>query len=308
MNTSVTFTRKQLYDLVWQKPVSRIAAEYGISDVGLSKICARHHIPTPPRGYWARAEDRRPAKPELPPYESTEKIQLPVKKSIVGDKKVASELELQIETEKRPENRIVVAERLSRPCELAREARAAMRDAEADEVGFLELPPGHLNLFVSRAQSARVLRLADALIKAFDRRGWETGIHEEQTLVDVNGVQLSLQIEEGTKTEQREVKPDFSSSYEFHHNRTESVRMPSGLLTISICEEPRRWRMACQRNWRDTKRQVLEDKLNDVIVGMLRLAAAVKDDQIREERKAQKQAERQQALEAARQQQPQRRL
>ena len=36
-----TFTRKQLYDLVWSKPVVKIAEEFGISDKGLAKICGR---------------------------------------------------------------------------------------------------------------------------------------------------------------------------------------------------------------------------------------------------------------------------
>ena len=54
--TCNTITREELYDLVWQKPISKLAVELGISDVGLSKICRRHEVPTPPRGYWARLE------------------------------------------------------------------------------------------------------------------------------------------------------------------------------------------------------------------------------------------------------------
>lgn len=54
--TSNTITREELYDLVWKKPISKLAVELGISDVGLSKICRRHEVPTPPRGYWARLE------------------------------------------------------------------------------------------------------------------------------------------------------------------------------------------------------------------------------------------------------------
>lgn len=47
-------TRRELYDLVWDRPVTKVAADFGISDVALHKICARHRIPTPGRGYWAR--------------------------------------------------------------------------------------------------------------------------------------------------------------------------------------------------------------------------------------------------------------
>lgn len=47
-------TRRELYDLVWSKPIRDLAAEFGESDRGLAKICERHHVPTPDRGYWAK--------------------------------------------------------------------------------------------------------------------------------------------------------------------------------------------------------------------------------------------------------------
>ena len=68
----VTLTRKELYDKVWSQPVQTLAQEYGISDVGLKKICKRRDIPTPGLGYWAKVAHGKtvrrtplpPAKPE----------------------------------------------------------------------------------------------------------------------------------------------------------------------------------------------------------------------------------------------------
>jgi hypothetical protein len=31
-----------------------VGKEYGLSDRGLAKLCTRHEIPVPPRGYWAK--------------------------------------------------------------------------------------------------------------------------------------------------------------------------------------------------------------------------------------------------------------
>ena len=60
--------REELYKLVWSAPVSEVAAHFGISDVGLAKVCHRTRIPVPARGYWARIESGRLLKPEpLPP-------------------------------------------------------------------------------------------------------------------------------------------------------------------------------------------------------------------------------------------------
>ena len=42
-------TRDELYALVWQKPTSRVAEEFGISGNGLAKICDRLDVPYPPR-------------------------------------------------------------------------------------------------------------------------------------------------------------------------------------------------------------------------------------------------------------------
>ena len=54
--TTRTITRKQLYEKVWSTPMTAISKEYGLSDVGMAKLCKRHDIPRPPRGYWAQVQ------------------------------------------------------------------------------------------------------------------------------------------------------------------------------------------------------------------------------------------------------------
>ncbi len=67
MTSEKQYTRQELYDLVWEKPISQLAPELGLSDRGLAKICELHNIPTPNRGYWAKLEARkRVAKTRLP--------------------------------------------------------------------------------------------------------------------------------------------------------------------------------------------------------------------------------------------------
>ncbi len=65
----LTLTRQSLYDLVWSKPISTLAKEFGISDVGLAKRCRAVDVPIPYRGYWARKEaGHNPPKLPLPKY------------------------------------------------------------------------------------------------------------------------------------------------------------------------------------------------------------------------------------------------
>ncbi|WP_420131713.1 hypothetical protein [Rhodopseudomonas sp.] len=53
-------SREELFKLVWQKPLIRLAEEFGISGNGLAKICDRMDVPYPPRGYWAKKEAGKP--------------------------------------------------------------------------------------------------------------------------------------------------------------------------------------------------------------------------------------------------------
>lgn len=62
----IRLEREALYREVWAEPVTKVARRYGISDVGLQKICRRLEVPLPPRGYWARvAAGRTPRKAPL---------------------------------------------------------------------------------------------------------------------------------------------------------------------------------------------------------------------------------------------------
>lgn len=49
-----SFERQKLFDEVWATSVKTLAKEYGLSDVGLRKICVTLDVPMPPRGYWAK--------------------------------------------------------------------------------------------------------------------------------------------------------------------------------------------------------------------------------------------------------------
>lgn len=56
-----TFSRQEMYDLVWSTPIQKLAEQFGISDRGLAKICLRYQVPVPGRGYWAKIDAGQPA-------------------------------------------------------------------------------------------------------------------------------------------------------------------------------------------------------------------------------------------------------
>lgn len=55
--TVTSLTREELHQRVWSTPMSKLAREFEMSDVGLAKICKKHNIPRPSRGYWAKIEN-----------------------------------------------------------------------------------------------------------------------------------------------------------------------------------------------------------------------------------------------------------
>jgi hypothetical protein len=61
----------ELHEKVWQFPLSKLAAEYGISDVGLAKVCRKLEIPLPGLGHWTGiAGGHTIARPPLPAMEN----------------------------------------------------------------------------------------------------------------------------------------------------------------------------------------------------------------------------------------------
>ena len=46
--------RKELYDLVWSKPMKKIQEDFGLSYTQLKSICEEYKIPLPENGYWTK--------------------------------------------------------------------------------------------------------------------------------------------------------------------------------------------------------------------------------------------------------------
>ncbi len=62
------YDREELYRQVWEKPLMKVAEEYGVSAVALGKTCRKLSVPVPGRGYWAKLAHGHAAmkKPPLP--------------------------------------------------------------------------------------------------------------------------------------------------------------------------------------------------------------------------------------------------
>lgn len=58
--------REDLYEQVWNEPLTKVAQRYGVSDVAVAKACRKLEIPLPGRGYWARKANGYAVEQRLP--------------------------------------------------------------------------------------------------------------------------------------------------------------------------------------------------------------------------------------------------
>ena len=171
---TVTFTREELFQRVWAEPLLKLAAEIGVSDVGLAKACRRAGIPLPGRGYWAKASEHRSVPPKLPKATATTRATISFQvlaepdKHLPRPKKVA-----------RPDA-VLVPATLEDPDRLVRISLKALRAAKVDD-GRIRKTAGALAVHVSPNVLDRAMLLLDTLIKTCRNRGMAWSITEKGT-------------------------------------------------------------------------------------------------------------------------------
>jgi hypothetical protein len=125
---------------------------------GLGKLCARHGIPVPPRGYWARvARGHKPKRPPLQLLKDGQPRIIRIErhlKSALGEEPPSQPAPAEVQYERELAHRITVPEDLRVAHPLLRQARRLLHEAKPDDRGMLRPPSGCLHIRVSRAASA----------------------------------------------------------------------------------------------------------------------------------------------------------
>ncbi len=216
-------SRQALFDAAWTRPLTDVAEDLGITSTGLKKICDRHDIPTPGRGYWAQVQaGRKFPRPVLRPVKDKrlEEVRImggrPLPPAVVAAVKASRAL-----VTKKPRARSrppAVApppdegsSALAAPAEamavlqdhkeLAATRRALSR-ARADSDGFASVSGA--GIVLTRAGSAShpaILAFLNALFGAAEARGWSLRRANERVHLMVDGEPVAFRLEEQpTKT------------------------------------------------------------------------------------------------------------
>lgn len=274
---TVQLSRTELYELVWSIPMRTLAARYGLSDRGLAKLCQRHRIPVPPRGYWAKKSAGKRV------------VQLPLRslpdalKSFEGitihrsppPENVSSLPSAQEVFERSPDNRIPVSDSLRSPHPLVRKTWETLKAAKAGSRDYLSVwPDRYLDVQVTKQTLPRALRLLDALVKAFEARGWSMSLGEKddrKSYVLLLGQRIPFGIREKVKKVKNEpAKPVRSSSGQMYTPYQSVYRDEwTGRLVLVIRNS---WGHSVHQSWEDTDAHPLEERLNEFVLGVFRCA------------------------------------
>ena len=167
--------------------MSRLAQHYGLSDVGLAKVCKRLRVPVPGRGYWAKKAAGHRVKqlplPVLPPNarQSEHEVKLADRPVPCEPPTLPRLIRIQSEFEAAPENRIVVADSLRGAHPLVRKTSQALKGTAKSPTAFVgNWQEPHLDVQVSRDLLSRALLVLDGLLKAFDERGWKVSLGSKE--------------------------------------------------------------------------------------------------------------------------------
>ena len=272
-------SRQDLYNQVWETPVTQLAKKYGLSDVGFAKICKKHNIPRPPRGYWARkAAGQRLEKVPLPNQSSNEIIEISPNLSNQFGTTMDSKILHQIECEQEFPP-IVVAKSLRNPHPFVSQSAEILELCQPDDAGILEPTDKMcLDIRVSKKSLRRALRIVDALLKGLVERGFEVSQEDGSVKVQIHGECLGFGISEDVITQKTQPKDmNLDGYYRFGHSRFDRVRVPTGKLCLTIHDRGYYWGNNLRRNWRDTKRKQLEDSLDAFVMGLIKRAAKKKE-------------------------------
>jgi hypothetical protein len=268
----IEMSREDLYQKVWSTPMLQLAKEYGLSDVGLAKICKKHKIPKPPVGYWAKKQFGKSVRQiPLPPITNTNLESIVIHCHLGVPKKENVELPRQflslIQAEADESNRIVVPHTLRSPHPLIERVKRLFSESTYSLLPYLtqtsEYHERCLNIRVTRGAFNRALRIMDTFIKAAEKRGYTVAVvHDKygnwRTCIDILGQKFEICLREMLKRIPETLKNDPIVS------QSRIYFFPTGILALEF-------NGGYVLKKKDGK-QPLEDVLNSVMATLIQKA------------------------------------
>ena len=297
----IPLTREELFDLVWSKPKTAIAKEFGISDVAVRKICLKLNVPMPPQGYWLRS--RQGKKPALKPSKGPQEYQV-WKNHVVTEEETELSLDPEIKAlldfEKEVKNKIEVKKRLHSAHPLVKTTQSQLLEANQDD--YCRVQSGNdsnLRVNISPQSVKRGMLILDALVKALEKRGFPVTASNGYGQTSILDEDLRFKLEEPAKRIEIKLTTRQKARIEadpWHHYRKYAYE-PSGCLFLKI----ETYTCGTKQILKDRKNHKIEDCLNQFIIYLIEGAIALRARRLEEQKRAEEYRRRQQEWEEAKQ-------
>jgi len=275
-----TWNRQEVYEKVWQFPLRKLAAEYGISDVGLAKVCRKLDIPLPGLGHWTKiACGHAIPRPPLPAMEAAPVLVRQVREPQAA---VLPEDVPHLEAIGRvaAPSPSVTKSMLAHP--LVEKTRSVLNQTSSRPGEKLSASREleWLDLRVTKNYLPRALRIMAALIHMLEKEGFPV-VLEKKATESTRAVIYGESIRFGLIERFRQVKPapkPNASPYSYNPVRLETT----GSLSIEVWNY---YSGGPQKVWLDRENSKLEAQISKCVAGMMRIALKERaDDRAREER------------------------
>jgi hypothetical protein len=264
-------TRKELYDLVWSKPLTTLALEFAYSDNGLRKICLKHNIPLPKSGYWSKiAFNKEVTKEKLPDGDDTAIITLYVreegKESFNQPFSDTEKIKQDLLTKK--DLSFVVPDKLTKPHKYVIATQAYIKQhrlrSKTRQWDMVIDTKDVLHVNASDHLLSRAFRFIDTLIKAMEGHGFQVTANND-IKIKIHDISYKLKLTEKNKRVKSESK----------YGWTTSDLVPTGDLSLKLDD------IYTIKEWTDTKTKNLEDRILDILTW---IEIKAKSDQEQKER------------------------
>jgi hypothetical protein len=275
------YNRELLYQQVWERPMLKVAEEYGVSSVALGKICKKLGVPVPGRGHWAKLAHGHAGARKLPLIKLENVPVIYRSRQSEQVRKAAAELktpaysgvgELLASGALKPPS----IDHAAKPHPLIRLTTSLLRSqSRKDEHGIL-LPreAGGLDVRVTAGMLDRALQVMAQVVAVLEAQGLSVEIDQNGATVSlIHGQQISFGIEERVHkivTKKARV-PNPTDRWDYDESTSYET---SGRLELLIHTST--WRSDSLRcKWSDAKRQRVENLVPDFVAGLMRMAIAI---------------------------------
>lgn len=257
---TIELTRKQLFEIIWSTPISRLAKEYALSDNGFRKLCKRYDIPIPKNGYWSKLKFNKPVKKDKfnPIFGGVDKIILTIREA--GSTINLDQTPLTIRTkeiENDPKAPLIVPDEITKPDILTIQTKQYWKG----KISFTSNREDNRIIHpirVEKSNRERALRFMDTFTKLIRYRGHTFSKEYGNTGVLIDGIFIEIDLREASKRIPATTKYG-SSEY-----------IPTGEFIFKI------GKYYPEKEWRDTKIKIEQHLAK--IVAKLELIAKEKNE------------------------------